>query len=729
MMKLKIQLFFVFSLLVGNISFSQESVYVDSLLQVIQSDAEDTTKVNSYILLANEYYSYDTDTTLYYSSQALSLAKKIGFKEGAAAAYNWSGYILELQGNLDSAVYNYNVALNIFLEVDDKMGVGESYINLGLAAYNLRHVEEALDYNFKCLKLREDIGDQRGVAEVLNNLAIIYYDNGDIEEAIERFEECLIIQREIGDDFGMAYTLNNLGAIYFDQGEPQRGLDSCLISAELRKQVGDLWGLSYSYNNLGMMYEEGGDIEKGLEFYQKSYEINKELGDIAGACMMSFQIGDTYYNIGNINKSKEYADKSMDNAMSIGYPAHIKDAALLKKKVAIKMGDFKEAYYMLELFSEMKDSLINEANQKSIIEQKEKYKYEKLAAADSIKVAEAKKVTDAQILAQDTQISKDKLRSKFLFGGLALLILFGGFMYNRFKKTQKQKKIIESQKDEVEIQKLEAESQRELVEEKNKEIMDSINYAKRIQSAILPPAKIVKEYLQQSFILYKPKDVVAGDFYWMEASLNSVTKQKIVLFAAADCTGHGVPGAMVSVVCNNGLNRSVREHGLTEPGEILDKTREIIIQEFEKSEEDVKDGMDIALCSLETKNSESKTTAVLKYAGAHNPLWIIRDGSEIVEEIKANKQPIGKFDKLTPYTTHTIDLFQGDSIYIFSDGYVDQFGGERGKKFKARAFRELLLSIQNKQMEEQRLIIDAAFEDWRGDLEQIDDVCVIGVKV
>ena len=192
-----------------------------------------------------------------------------------------------------------------------------------------------------------------------------------------------------------------------------------------------------------------------------------------------------------------------------------------------------------------------------------------------------------------------------------------------------------------------------------------------------------------------------------------------VIFAAADCTGHGVPGAMVSVVCNNALNRSVREHGLTEPGEILTQTREIVIQEFEKSDEEVKDGMDIALCSLEGNK--------LQYAGAHNPLWIIRNG-EIIET-KANKQPIGQFDNPKPYTTHSFDLEKGDSLYIFSDGYVDQFGGEKGKKFKAKAFRALLLSIQDKSMEEQKEFIDEAFETCKGTLEQIDDVCVIGVRI
>jgi len=300
--------------------------------------------------------------------------------------------------------------------------------------------------------------------------------------------------------------------------------------------------------------------------------------------------------------------------------------------------------------------------------------------------------------------------------GLIVLLI----SYRLRKANDRLQMLVNEKTHEIVLQRDELAHQKEELLERNQEVMDSINYAKRIQNAILPPSKLVKEYLTNSFILYKPKDIVAGDFYWMEH------REEKVLFAAADCTGHGVPGAMVSVVCNNGLNRSVREHGLTDPGEILDKTREIIIEEFEKSDEDVKDGMDIALCSLEG--------TTLKYAGANIPLWIIRtspDGRQDGEiiETKANKQPIGKFDKQTPYTTHTFTLLEGDTVYIFSDGYVDQFGGEKEKKFKAKAFKTLLLSIQEMSLENQKSKIDNVFEAWKGDLEQIDDVCVIGVRI
>lgn len=230
---------------------------------------------------------------------------------------------------------------------------------------------------------------------------------------------------------------------------------------------------------------------------------------------------------------------------------------------------------------------------------------------------------------------------------------------------------------------------------------------------MLTPTRIVKEYLKESFILYKPKDIIAGDFYCIE---HIDTK---ILFAAADCTGHGIPGAMVSVLCHNALHRSIKECGSDRPAKILDKTKAYVLEEFALAEEDVKDGMDIALCSLHGNR--------LAYAGANNPLWIISNGQ--LTEIKADRQPIGRFENAHPFTEHTFELKKGDTVYIFSDGYTDQFGGPDGKKFKKEPFRKLLLSIQQHPMSQQREIIDQVFEAWKGDLEQIDDVCVIGVRI
>lgn len=275
--------------------------------------------------------------------------------------------------------------------------------------------------------------------------------------------------------------------------------------------------------------------------------------------------------------------------------------------------------------------------------------------------------------------------------------------------TSRQNNELESNYKSIEIQK-------HIVENKNREITDSIEYALRIQNAILPSSSIVKQSLGNSFIYYQPKDIVAGDFYWIEKV------DDIVLFAACDCTGHGVPGAMVSVICHNALNRAVREFGLMQPAKILDKAAEIVIENFSKSEEDIKDGMDISLCSLNPKTKE------LQWAGANNPIWLFKNG-EVIER-KADKQPIGMNDNKKPFTNHTFNLDNKDIIYLFSDGVTDQFGGETGnKKLTKKRFREFVLSIQDKDMDEQGIALDMFITNYRKTTEQIDDMLVVGVKI
>lgn len=264
-------------------------------------------------------------------------------------------------------------------------------------------------------------------------------------------------------------------------------------------------------------------------------------------------------------------------------------------------------------------------------------------------------------------------------------------------------------------QKKKVEHMNEIVLDKQKEIIDSIAYAKRIQTALLPSDENIKSLFPESFILYKPKDIVSGDFYWIN-ELNGVR-----YLAVCDCTGHGVPGALVSVVCHNSLNRSIKDSKVLTTGDVLNRTRSLVIKEFSKSNEDVKDGMDIALCSLSGNR--------LNFSGANNPIWIIRKGTEEIEEIKGDKQPIGKTEQMISFKTHELTVSKDDLVYLFSDGYVDQFGGENGKKFKSGNLKKLLLSIKNESIESQRQKLIEAIEDWKRDLEQVDDICLIGFKV
>jgi serine phosphatase RsbU (regulator of sigma subunit) len=500
---------------------------------------------------------------------------------------------------------------------------------------------------------------------------------GEYDDALTYFEESYIISNSQQNGYFNATILNNIGIIYLDKGY----LDSALVK------------------------------------FDKSYLLREELGDKIGMASSLINISKVYNLMGKISKAKEFAESAIAISLEIGSANETKNASNQLYVISKKSGEYKKALEMYELYISTLDSIKSEENQKEILRQQFKSDYDRKAVADSIAFIKEREVEDIKFQKQESELQSKRRQQIILSVGIILLVAFSLLIFNRYRVTQRQRDLIEDQRLTVVKQNEITELQRSELAHRNKEITDSITYAKRIQSAILPSSKTINSHLTKSFILYKPKDIVAGDFYWMEPIVGKV------LFAAADCTGHGVPGAMVSVVCNGALNRAVREFGLSEPGKILDRAREIVISEFEKSDEEVKDGMDISICALSFEHKK------LEWSGANNALWIIRNGANEVAEFKPDKQPIGKYSDPKPFKTHFIQLNQGDSIYIFTDGFQDQFGGEKGKKFKAANLKTLLLSIQDESMEKQKQIIDEAFEDWRGSLEQVDDVCVIGVRI
>ena len=353
-------------------------------------------------------------------------------------------------------------------------------------------------------------------------------------------------------------------------------------------------------------------------------------------------------------------------------------------------------------------ALIRDNEQKQYLEQKRQNELiineQKLLARSKQKELELlnQEKKTKQLEAENATYAKNALLAISAFIAIVSLLLLRAYFIKR--KSNK-----------------ELHHQKELITTQNREILDSIEYAKRIQATILPPPKVVKKYLDDSFILYLPKDIVAGDFYWMESVGDWV------LFAACDCTGHGVPGALVSVVCHNALNRAVKEYNKIMPAEILDVVAELVLENF-STDDDVKDGMDASVCALNTATGE------LYWAGANNPLWLIRHdeldstSAEIIG-FKPNKQPIGKFDDRVPYTNHKIEIAKGDTIYLFTDGYADQFGGERGKKLTKAKFKEAILNMQRINLDEQKKYLLDLHLNYKGSLGQVDDICVIGVRV
>ncbi|MBK9191532.1 MAG: SpoIIE family protein phosphatase [Crocinitomicaceae bacterium] len=339
-----------------------------------------------------------------------------------------------------------------------------------------------------------------------------------------------------------------------------------------------------------------------------------------------------------------------------------------------------------------------------LIQEDKKISDEIVAVFVSMENLETLSMEEKLLLADAKSKQTNLLIGLFCLVACALLI-FAGYAVNVYVKRNEAFKIaLRRAKQETDA--------------KNKEITDSIIYAQKIQEAILPDRKLFSEYLKQSFILYKPKDIVAGDFYW------TVKTPSHLFVAVADCTGHGVPGAMVSVVCSTALNRCVREFGLSKPADILDKCRTLVIESFSSGNYQVNDGMDIALISLQKSGSGEM---IIEYAGANNSLYIIKNGT--LQDVTSDKQPIGNYQYQKPFTNHKIIAEPDTMLYLFSDGFADQFGGPYGKKFKYKQFQEMLISNSGFELNKQLYYLEEKFDTWKGALEQIDDVCVIGIRV
>jgi serine phosphatase RsbU (regulator of sigma subunit)/Tfp pilus assembly protein PilF len=596
---------------------------------------------------------------------------------------------------------------------------------IGNIYYYYGDYAKAIESYTPSLKIQEEVGDKVGIALALNNIGVIYKEQGDYAKAIEYYTQSLKIGEEIGDKKRIAMSLTNIGVIYYRQGDYTQAIESQSKSLKIYEELGDKKGISYSLINIGNIYRDQNDYTKAIDYYIRSLKLREEVGDKNGIATSLNNIAFIYIEQGDYAKAYKYSLQSLTIAQEIGAALRIKEAASNLWVINKKLDHYKESLEMYELYISTRDSMESEENQKAVIQQEYKYAYEKQAAADSVTNAEADKVKDALLTAEkaenkqhELEATAQKQQAYFLYGGLGLALLFGGFIFNRFRVTSKQKGVIEEQKGKVETTLQEVEHQKEIIEEAHKEITDSIDYAERIQRSFLATKEILDTNLKDYFVFFKPKDVVSGDFYWADLLSNGT-------FAVvnADSTGHGVPGAIMSILNISSIEGAVKE-GATTPHEIFNKTRQSIIKRLKKdgSPEGGKDGMDASIVCFDFENKK------LTYTAAQNPIWVIRDNEVI--QIKAEKMPVGKHElDHMPFVGGELDLQKGDQIYTLTDGFQDQFGGSKGKKFMIKKMREYVLSISHLPMQEQHQKLDEVFSNWKGDIEQVDDVCVIGVRI
>lgn len=679
----------------------------DSLkLPFIQNIIEGSWDLNIWPRYNEWIYNYTTEKL---SIKNLSVQEKKFYQKQQAKAINNKGYLAHETGDYPTAIYYYNESLMMQIALKDSFEVALLLNNLAGVYELIGNSQKTLDLNFKALALREALHDEIGIAQTCNNIGSIYDNLKKDSLALNYYHRSFNLRSKNNDIYGLTSSAHNISSIYIDMKMPDSASYYSNLSIHYCKQINHQMGLAYAYNNLGIVYANKGMNDSALYYYQLSNEAHTKINNKRGLSLSLTNIASMKYRkwLENGNKPSSLiidaiavGEQGHQMALELNSPSAISTSAFTMAKIYVAKNDAAKTFEMLELYYRMRDSVNNVSIKEAAFEKQTQYEYEKQKTINDLE-------HEKQLAVEQANQERQTIIIYFVLGGVIVLIIFIYIIFQRLKITRLQNIEIEKQRVEITLQ-------HEQLEESHKEIKDSITYAKRIQNAILPKQEIIQKYLPHSFVLYEPKDIVAGDFYWFQQHENKI------YIAAADCTGHGVPGAMVSVVCNNALNKSLKIFHLTEVNEILNKTRELIIEELDtESDGTIKDGMDIALCCIE-KNG-------ITFSGANNPLWIVRNGDII--EYKSDKQPVGNFEKASPFTKHNIQTQSNDIYYIFTDGYVDQFGGEKGKKLKSKGFKELLLAASKLPLQEQAKFLRLNLNQWRDSLEQNDDICVIGFKI
>ncbi len=729
------QLFCAISLLFSIAHYAQTNYYIIDTAGINISKLDDGDKqlLDSILPLANNA-SHDSilikyigflaencwDETLWprYNQKLIEIADRNLTKEYnktfvsyKASAISNVGFLFDSQGKTVLAIENYKAALGLFEKIGDKKGTSSPINNLGKAYYNLGDVEKALSYYLKALKIREDFDEEEKTIVVNNNIATVYQDQG--EDSISEFYywKALRTSLKYNNKHVQGITHHQIGKIFYRKNKIDSALVYYKISYQLRKEIGQKQGMSESLHSMGALYTESDREDEAFAAYNLSLRILEGTNYLDGFISAKSGLASLYLQRGEKGKALILAESAFEYSQKIGFPEVIKSTSKLLSEVYTEVGKFEKALNMYKLSLQMKDNLVNLDNKKSVYKQQVDFNFQQKKQVLIIE-EEKRKIHTQQ------EEEKKNLIIMFISIGLIILIVFTLFLYNRFRLIKKQNALIEQQKRVVDEQQVKLVGINSELSSKNDMITDSIYYAKKIQKAILPDEETFHKYFQDIFVFYQPKDIVSGDFYW------GYKTEKEILFTVADCTGHGVPGAFMSLIGSNILDKIVGEMKITRPDLILEQlSKEIYTRLQAEKDSDVKDGMDLVMCSI---NLETKK---LQLAGAYNPMYIVR-GKEIIQ-FKTDRYQLGNLDHIDNKTLklQTFDLKTNDIIYLFSDGFPDQKGGKKGKKYFYPPFRDLIIKNSELSLNKQKENFDKELKYWKGEKEQIDDILIMGLKI
>jgi serine phosphatase RsbU (regulator of sigma subunit)/Tfp pilus assembly protein PilF len=658
-----------------------------------------------------------------YYDTAHAMAQASGSEDMMAEINASQGMVMYYQGEFLQAVGYYEKAIGLFNELGDEESASSNLLRLANANYQLARYDIALGHYQQALSIFEKINHEAGMIAVLNGMALIYFSQEQFDKALETHLTLLSMNRARKNQEEIGRSLHNIGTVYNKMAgdsliarfgdfymdsiktEPSdKYLDLFREALDYYEQALEVWeeedykeGIKGSLHNIGIIYVTAGMPDMALPYLQRALAIAQEMNDRAVESSIYLRLGQVYLLFENYGRALEYLNRSLELALELDTKETLMGVYEVLSDLYSKQGRNREALYYFKLHSAIKDTLTKKERMEQITEMQVKYETEATVKENALLMAESELA--------DTRLRQT--RSILTITILAIVIFI--IMVVQLIRANNLKK-----KANIELA-----EKNTLITEQKREITDSIQYASRIQNAMLPPGDYLDTLLPERFIIFKPRDIVSGDFYYI------TEKDGKVICAVADCTGHGVPGALLSMLGISYLNEIITKHrDLPHANEILEELRAHVIKSMHQTGRvgESQDGMDLALYIVDLKSRK------MEFSGANNSLWLIRDG-ELIEK-KADKMPIGIYSWVDdPFTRHDIALRKGDMVYSFSDGYADQFGGPSQKKFMIKNFKKMLLKIHSKTLKEQKRILVETLEQWMADTSQVDDILVIGVRV
>jgi tetratricopeptide (TPR) repeat protein len=686
---------------------------------------------------ANSLYDEgDLDSSFYFSGLAISACEEVGLLQGVAYMILNVGVIYRIWGDYPNSLKHLYTSLEHFKTLNVKEGESSALNQIG-SIYRLQgNYPGALEYFLNSLSLSKQLDDTLGVATALNNIGIVYFYQNNFSKALEYYLQSLEIELLYGKEYGISISYINIGEVYKKMGNFKESLDYFLKALVLAKKHealdkdGDSIGILY--NEIGSIYLSLGEIKLSETYLNRALNIFEQINSHQRLAECKLYLGELAISKNNIDKAKQLFLEALNHSKAISSLDLIAESNKFLSNVYERLNNPREAFKHYKMYIHARDSLYNEDNMKRMVQTEMLYEFDK--QIQDTRLEQAKRDVKAQ-----EAIQRQRLIRNFLIFAFLLLSIFSVWIFRAYKSKQlvniqlseqkhqilekneeliQQQEEILAQRDEIEKKNIILEQSQLTIEAKNDRIISSIEYAQTIQQAILPDKEQLSKFFPEHTVLFLPKDIVSGDFYWISSIDN------IQYAAVIDCTGHGVPGAFMSLIGNTMLNQIVNEWQTRDPALILElmnkQVRRLLNQETNTSKAHA--SMDICLVSIDS--DKKKAT----FAGASRPIFIIQNGE--IQKIAGDPRSVGGFQREEKryFTNHVIDISTKTHLFLTSDGFMDQMNYSY-KKFGQRQLTELLLDIYLKPNVEQSLLLQNAFESHRMGHEQIDDICILGLKV